>query len=35
MSVGAFTARGGKVVAFDILAGPDRLRALDLTILDA
>ena len=32
-SVGAFTVRGGKVVALDILADPDRLRALDLTIL--
>ena len=35
VSVGAFTVRGGKVVAFDILADPDRLRSLDLTILDA
>ena len=35
VSVGAFTVRGGKVVALDILADPDRLRALDLTILDA
>src|ERR1700677_2372898 len=34
-SVGAFTVRGGKVVAFDILADPERLRTLDLTILDA
>src|ERR1700722_20302465 len=34
-SVGAFTVRGGKVVALDILADPDRLRSLDLTILDA
>jgi RNA polymerase sigma factor (sigma-70 family) len=33
-SVGAFTVRGGKVVALDILADPDRLRDLDLTILD-
>jgi RNA polymerase sigma factor (sigma-70 family) len=32
-SVGAFTVRGGKVVALDILADPDRLRSLDLTIL--
>ena len=30
-SVGAFTVRGGKVVALDILADPDRLRDLDLT----
>jgi len=34
-SVGAFTVRGGKIVALDILADPDRLRALDLTILGA
>jgi RNA polymerase sigma-70 factor, ECF subfamily len=34
-SVGAFTVRGGKVVALDILADPKRLRALDLTILGA
>jgi RNA polymerase sigma factor (sigma-70 family) len=34
-SVGAFTVRGGKVVALDILADPERLRTLDLTILDA
>ncbi len=33
ISVGAFTVRGGKVVAFDILADPARLRRLDLTIL--
>jgi RNA polymerase sigma-70 factor (ECF subfamily) len=32
-SVGAFTVRGGKIVALDILADPDRLRDLDLTIL--
>jgi RNA polymerase sigma-70 factor (ECF subfamily) len=32
-SVGAFTVRGGKIVALDILADPDRLRTLDLTIL--
>lgn len=32
-SVGAFTVRGGKIVALDILADPERLRALDLTIL--
>jgi RNA polymerase sigma-70 factor, ECF subfamily len=32
-SVGAFTVRGGKIVEFDILADPDRLRQLDLTIL--
>jgi RNA polymerase sigma-70 factor (ECF subfamily) len=34
-SVGAFTVRGGKIVALDILADPDRLRELDLTILGA
>ncbi|HVT42652.1 MAG TPA: RNA polymerase sigma factor SigJ [Acidimicrobiales bacterium] len=34
-SVGAFTVRGGKVVALDILADPERLRLLDLTVLDA
>ena len=34
-SVGAFTVRGGKVVALDILADPERLRTLDLTILGA
>jgi RNA polymerase sigma factor (sigma-70 family) len=32
-SVGAFTVRGGRIVALDILADPDRLRDLDLTIL--
>jgi RNA polymerase sigma factor (sigma-70 family) len=32
-SVGAFTVRGGKIVEFDILADPERLRQLDLTIL--
>jgi RNA polymerase sigma factor (sigma-70 family) len=34
-SVGAFTVRGGKIVALDILADPARLRELDLTILGA
>jgi RNA polymerase sigma-70 factor (ECF subfamily) len=33
-SVGAFTVRGGKIVAIDILADPQRLRSLDLTFLD-
>jgi RNA polymerase sigma factor (sigma-70 family) len=33
-SVGAITVRGGKIVAIDILADPERLRQLDLTILD-
>jgi len=32
-SVGGFTVRGGKIVAIDILADPERLRRLDLTIL--
>jgi RNA polymerase sigma factor (sigma-70 family) len=32
-SVGAFTVRGGKIVALDILADPARLRQLDLTVL--
>ena len=34
LNFGAFTVRGGKVVAPDILADPDRLRDLDLTVLD-
>ena len=34
-SVGAFTVRGGRIVALDILADPQRLRTLDLTILGA
>jgi hypothetical protein len=33
-SVGAFTVRGGKSVAIDILADPRAIRQLDLTILD-
>jgi RNA polymerase sigma factor (sigma-70 family) len=33
-SVGAFTVRGGKIVEIDILADPERLRRIDLTILD-
>jgi ketosteroid isomerase-like protein len=33
-SVRAITVRGGKIVAIDILADPDRLRQLDLKILD-
>jgi RNA polymerase sigma-70 factor (ECF subfamily) len=32
-SVGAFTVRGGRIVAMDIVADPERLRALDLTVL--
>jgi RNA polymerase sigma factor (sigma-70 family) len=34
-SVGAITVRNRKIVAIDILADPERLRELDLTILDA
>jgi RNA polymerase sigma-70 factor (ECF subfamily) len=33
-SLGAITVRGGKIVEIDILADPERLRRLDLTILD-
>ncbi len=33
-SVGGFTVRGGKIVEIDILADPERLRRLDLAILD-
>jgi RNA polymerase sigma factor (sigma-70 family) len=33
-SVGGITVRGGKIVEIDILADPERLRRLDLTILD-
>ena len=34
-SVGAFTVRGGKIVEFDILTDPERLRRLDLrAVLD-
>jgi RNA polymerase sigma factor (sigma-70 family) len=33
VSVGAFTVRGGKIVAIDILADLTRLRGLDLTVL--
>ena len=33
-SLGAFTIGGGKIVAIDIVADPDRLSRLDLTILD-
>jgi RNA polymerase sigma-70 factor (ECF subfamily) len=32
-SVGAFTVAGGKIVAIDILADPERLRQLDLTVI--
>jgi RNA polymerase sigma factor (sigma-70 family) len=34
-SVMGFTVRGGKVVAIDSLSDPERLRQLDLTVLDA
>jgi RNA polymerase sigma factor (sigma-70 family) len=33
-SVGAVTVRGGKIVEMDFLGDPERLRELDLTILD-
>jgi RNA polymerase sigma-70 factor (ECF subfamily) len=33
-SVGAITVRGGKIVELDFFADPERLRELDLTILD-
>jgi RNA polymerase sigma-70 factor, ECF subfamily len=33
-SVGGFIIRGGRIVEIDILADPERLRRLDLTILD-
>jgi RNA polymerase sigma-70 factor (ECF subfamily) len=33
-SVGGFTVKGGRIVEIDILADPERLRQLDLTILD-
>ena len=33
-SVMAFTVRGGKISEIDILADPERLRQLDLTVLD-
>jgi RNA polymerase sigma-70 factor (ECF subfamily) len=33
-SVGGFTVRGGKIVEIDILADPERLRRVDVTILD-
>jgi RNA polymerase sigma factor (sigma-70 family) len=34
-SIGAFTIRGGKIVEMYIIADPERLRRLDLSILDA
>jgi RNA polymerase sigma-70 factor (ECF subfamily) len=33
LAVGGFTVRGGRIVSIDVLADPDRLRELDLTIL--
>jgi Sigma-70, region 4 len=33
-SIGALTVRNGKIVELDFLADPERLRQLDLTILD-
>ena len=33
-SIGAVTVRNGKIVELDFLADPERLRELDLTILD-
>jgi RNA polymerase sigma factor (sigma-70 family) len=33
-AVGALTVRGGRIVEFDILADPERLAQLDLTILE-
>jgi RNA polymerase sigma factor (sigma-70 family) len=33
-AVGAFTVRGGKIVEIDILADPERLAQLELTIVD-
>ena len=33
-SVGAFTVRGDKIVAIDFLVDPERLRDLDLTVLE-
>jgi RNA polymerase sigma-70 factor (ECF subfamily) len=34
VAVGAFTVRGGKIVALDILADTERVRRLDLSVLD-
>jgi RNA polymerase sigma-70 factor (ECF subfamily) len=34
LSVMGFTVAGGRIVAIDVLADPDRLRELDLTALD-
>jgi RNA polymerase sigma-70 factor (ECF subfamily) len=32
--VAGFTVAGGKIAEIDLLADPERLRALDLTVLD-
>jgi RNA polymerase sigma-70 factor (ECF subfamily) len=34
-SVGGFTIRGGRIVAIDILADPERVARLDLSMLTA
>ena len=34
LSITGFTVRAGRIVAMDILADPERLRRLDLTVLD-
>ena len=34
-SVAGFTIRGGRIVAFDILADPERVARLDLSMLIA
>jgi RNA polymerase sigma-70 factor (ECF subfamily) len=33
-SVGAFTVRGGRIVEIDFLADPERVRQVDLTVLE-
>ena len=33
LAVASFIVRGGRIVAIDVLADPDRLRELDMTIL--
>ena len=34
-SLGAITVRGGKIVEMDFLVDPERLKELDLSILDS
>jgi RNA polymerase sigma-70 factor (ECF subfamily) len=34
LTVAGFTVAGGKIAEIDLLADPERLRALDLTVLD-